>query len=177
MAARPQEAPPFSVPCSRRHFTLITMRLAPSSLPQPLESLTPSLGLPSLPFNPSHPGISSLYQSHPSPFFLPRHLHTIDSANAIHARWSSYLNVAVRPAKGKNSLAARIGDWSMSVCRVYWTVRWMVSLQSLLFDDMNVWAWAPCQTLLSCSLSSKESRRVKCKKLQTANCNSFKKIL
>lgn len=55
MAARPQEAPPFSVPCSRRHFTLITMRLAPSSLPQPLESLTP-LGLPS--FVPRRPCLS-----------------------------------------------------------------------------------------------------------------------
>lgn len=51
MAARPQEAPPFSVPCSRRHFTLITMRLAPSSLPQPLESHTP-LGLPPLSAHP-----------------------------------------------------------------------------------------------------------------------------
>lgn len=98
MAARPQEAPPFSVPCSRRHFTLITMRLAPSSLPQPLESLTP-LGLPSclppLPLNLS--GTSS-----PNSILLLSFRGTYtQSTRPTQSMLApvTVLNVAVRPAR------------------------------------------------------------------------------
>lgn len=118
MAARPQEAPPFSVPCSRRHFTLITMRLAPSSLPQPLESLTPSRRFPAFstpspspPRARSQPLLSSLFSFH---------LHTIDSTNTIHARRSPCPTLR-SVLWDKNSSAARISDWSMSLRRVYRT--------------------------------------------------------
>lgn len=100
MAARPQEAPPFSVPCSRRHFTLITMRLAPSSLPQPLESLTP-LGLPSF-LPPRRPCRSTspapprliLFSSSPSEALTHNRLDQHNPCLPV-----TVLNAVVRPAR------------------------------------------------------------------------------
>lgn len=127
MAARPQEAPPFSVPCSRRHFTLITMRLAPSSLPQPLESLTPSLGLPSLPFNPSHPGFSSHHQSYPSPSKALTY-NRLGQRNPC----SPVVVLKLCGPEDKNSMDRRLIYESSSGLSNRWTSRF-----SILFDDVS----------------------------------------
>lgn len=84
------------------------------------------------PFSPRH-----LLSLHPVPSFpVPSETLTHNRLGQRNPRSLVVVLKRCGPVEGKNSSAARIGDWSMSLCHVYRTARWMFRF-SLFYSTIS----------------------------------------